>query len=172
MSPSTDLFLQTALEIITLFFLLIGLVGLIFPIFPGLTIMWFATLIYAIIQWWGDKMTGWDWFLFAIITILMIVGNFADNVIIASKMRDHYIPWSSIIIAFTAGILVSIFLTPLVGLLAAPLALFLAEWYRLKDRWAAFKSTKVYMIGWGWAFGVRFIIGIAIIGSWMAWAWL
>jgi uncharacterized protein YqgC (DUF456 family) len=166
------LLLQIALETFTLFALLVGLFGLIVPVFPGLTIMWLATLVYALIQNAADKMTGWDWFAFALITLLMIGGNIVDNIIIAKKMRDQYIPWSSILIAFAAGIIVSIFFTPLVGLVAAPLGLFLAELRRLKNRDEAIKSTKAYMIGWGWAFGARFIIGLAITSLWMLWAWI
>jgi len=164
--------LQIALETFTLFVLLVGLFGLIMPVFPGLVIMWLGTLVYAIIQSSADKMTGWDWFAFALITILMIVGNIADNIIIARKMRDQYIPWSSILLAFAAGIVASIFFTPIIGLIAAPLGLFLAELRRLKNRDEAIKSTKAYMVGWGWAFGARFIIGVAITGLWMLWAWI
>jgi hypothetical protein len=102
----------------------------------------------------------------------MIVGNIADNLIIARKMRDKYIPWSSILFAFAASIIASIFFTPLIGLIAAPAGLFLAESRRLKNRDAAVDSTKAYMIGWGWAFGVRFLIGILMIGFWMLWAWV
>lgn len=165
-------FLQVALETMTLFALIVGLVGLIVPVFPGLTVMWLATLVYALIQGAADKMTGWDWFAFAIITLLMIVGNIVDNLIIAAKMRDQFIPWSSILLAFAAGIVVSIFFTPLVGLVAAPAGLFLAELNRLKNRDEAIKSTKAYMIGWGWAFAARFLIGLTMIGLWMLWAWL
>jgi uncharacterized protein YqgC (DUF456 family) len=166
------LFLQIALETFTLFALLVGLFGLIVPVFPGLTIMWLATLVYALVQNAADKMTGWDWFAFVIITLLMIGGNIADNIIIARKMRDHFIPWGSILLAFAAGIVASIFFTPIIGLVAAPLGLFLAELRRLKNRDEAIKSTKAYMIGWGWAFGARFTIGIAITGLWMLWAWI
>ena len=109
---------------------------------------------------------------FAIITTLMIGGNIVDNIIIAAKMRNHYIPWSSILLAFAAGIVVSIFFTPIIGLVAAPLGLFLAELRRLKDRDAAIASTKASMIGWGWAFGARFAIGLVMIGLWMLWAWI
>ncbi|MDQ2693696.1 MAG: DUF456 family protein, partial [Chloroflexota bacterium] len=91
--------------------------------------------------------------------------------IIAHKMRDRYVPWSSILFAFGAGIVASIFFTPLVGLVAAPAGLFLAESRRLRDREAAIATTKAYVIGWGWAFGFRFLIGLAIIGFWMVWAW-
>jgi uncharacterized protein YqgC (DUF456 family) len=163
---------QVILETFTLFVLIIGLLGLIVPVFPGLTVMWLGTLVYALIQAAAGKMTGWDWFLFVLITLLMIVGNIVDNVIIARKMRDKYIPWSSILIAFAAGIIASFFLTPLGGLIAAPLGLFLAEVSRLKNREAAIESTKAYMIGWGWAFGARFIIGLMITGFWMLWAWV
>jgi uncharacterized protein YqgC (DUF456 family) len=164
--------LQIALQTFTLFVLFVGLLGLIVPIFPGLTIMWLGTLLYALIQNSAGNMTGWDWFLFSLITLLMIVGNIADNLIIARKMRDKYIPWSSILFAFAASIIASIFFTPLIGLIAAPAGLFLAESRRLKNRDAAVDSTNAYMIGWGWAFGVRFLIGILMIGFWMLWAWV
>jgi len=164
--------LQVILEALTLFVLLVGLLGLIVPVFPGLTVMWLGTLVYALIQNAAGNMTGGKWFLFGLITVLMIVGNIADNLIIARKMRDKYIPWSSILWAFAAGIVASLFFTPLIGLIAAPAGLFLAEMSRLKNREAAIDSTKAYMIGWGWAFGVRFLIGLVMTGFWIIWAWV
>ena len=172
MPPDFQLFLQAILEIFTLFVLLVGLLGLIIPVFPGLTIMWLGTLVYAVLQNSAGNMTSWHWVIFGIITVLMIVGNIVDNLIIAYKMRDKYIPWSSILFAFAAGIVDSIFFTPLIGLVAAPAGLYLAESRRLKNNDAAIQSTKAYMIGWGWAFGVRFAIGLVMTGLWMLWAWV
>jgi uncharacterized protein YqgC (DUF456 family) len=163
---------QFLLDWFTLFVLLVGLVGLIVPVFPGLTVMWLGTLVYALLEYSAHQMTGWNWFLFALITLLMIVGNVIDNIIITAKMRDQYIPWSSILIAFAASLLASLFLTPIGGLVAAPLGLFAAEVARLRDRSKALASTKAYMIGWGWAFAARFLIGLAMTGSWMLWAWV
>lgn len=172
MTPEIEMFLLVILETLTLFALIVGLLGLIVPIFPGLVIMWLGTLVYAILQNAAGNMTGWKWFIFGIITLLMITGSIADNIIIASKMRDKYVPWSSILFAFGASLVASLFFTPLIGLVAAPVGLFLAESRRLKDRDAAVESTKTYMIGWGWAFGVRFLIGLVMIGLWMIWAWV
>ena len=172
MDPGFQLFLQVILETLTLFVLLVGLVGLIVPVFPGLVVMWLGALVYALFQSAAGKMTGWDWFLFALITALMLFGNIADNLIIARKMRDQYVPWSSILIAFATGIIVSLIFTPLGGLIASPLGLLVAEVSRLKDRDKAIASTKAYMIGWGWAFGARFLIGIAMTGLWMLSAWV
>ena len=172
MPPELQVAFQVLLETFTLFVLLVGLLGLIIPVFPGLVIMWLGTLVYALIQNGSGQMTGWQWFLFGVITVLMIVGNVADNLIIARKMRDKYIPWSSIILAFIASIVVSLFLTPIGGLIAAPLTLLAAEYNRLKDRGKAIDSTKAYMVGWGWAFAARFLIGLGMIGLWMLWAWV
>ena len=172
MTPEFELLLQVILETLILFALIVGLLGLIVPIFPGLVIMWLATLVYAILQNAAGNMTGWKWFIFGIITLLMITGSIADNLIIARKMRDKYVPWSSILFAFAASLVASLFFTPLIGLVAAPVGLFLAESRRLNDREAAVDSTKAYMIGWGWAFGARFLIGLVMIGFWMLWAWI
>lgn len=172
MTPELQIFLRAVLEAFTLFALIVGLLGLIVPVFPGLVIMWLGTLVYAIIEGAAGNMTGWKWFLFGVITILMITGSVVDNIIIARKMRDKYIPWSSIVWAFAAGVVASLFFTPLIGLVAAPAGLFLAESSRLKNREAAIDSTKAYMIGWGWAFGARFLIGLVMIGFWMIWAWV
>lgn len=172
MTPELELFLQVILETLTLFALIVGLLGLIVPVFPGLVVMWLGTLVYAIIQNSAGNMNDWKWVIFGVITVLMITGSIVDNIIIAYKMRDKYIPWSSILFAFAAGIIVSLFFTPLIGLVAAPVGLFLAESRRLNDRDAALDSTKAYMIGWGWAFGVRFLIGLIMLGFWMLWAWV
>jgi uncharacterized protein YqgC (DUF456 family) len=172
MNPELELFLQVVLETLTLFALVVGLLGLIVPVFPGLVVMWLGTLLYALIQNSAGSMTNVKWLIFGIITVLMIGGSIVDNLIIAYKMRDRYIPWSSILFAFGAGLVASIFFTPIIGLVAAPVGLFLAESRRLKDNEAAVASTKAYMIGWGWAFGFRFLIGLVILGLWMLWAWV
>ena len=165
-------FLTVVFQSLTLFILLAGLAGLLIPVFPGLFVMWLATLIYAITQYSIGGMTVWDWVLFSLITILMIVGNVIDNIIIARHMRDHEVPWSSIAISFIAGVIASLFATPLVGMLASPAGLFLAEWIRLKDRKAAFAATRAWMTGWGWSVAARFVIGIVMIGLWMLWAFI
>ena len=172
MSIDIPLILQFIVQTLTLFFLLLGLLGLIIPVFPGLTVMWIATLIYAIVQSANGLMGGIDWFLFALITILMIGGNVLDNIIIASKMRGHEIPWKNILLCYGVGIIVSLFFTPLAGLVASPLSLLGLEYLRFKDWKQARESAKVFMIGWGASFAARFGIGILMVIFWMLWAWL
>ena len=172
MSLDFPFWFQIIIQTLTLFFLLVGLFGLIIPVFPGLTVMWLAALFYALVQS-ANGLMGWvDWLLFAIITLLMIGGNVLDNIIIAKKMRGHDIPWKSILLSYAVGILASLFFTPLIGLVAAPLSLLGWEYLRLRDQKLAFESAKVFMIGWGASFAARFGVGILMVIFWMLWAWL
>jgi len=172
MPPDFPFFFQVIVQTFTLFFMLVGLFGLIVPVFPGLTVMWLAALVYALVQS-ASGLMGWvDWLLFAFITLFMIGGNIVDNIIIASKMRGHEIPWKTIILCYIVGIVVSLFFTPLAGLVASPLALLGLEYLRFRDKKLAFESAKVFMIGWGASFAARFGIGILMVIFWMLWAWL
>jgi uncharacterized protein len=160
---------EVVLQTVTLFVLLIGLLGLLIPVFPALVVMWLATLFYALIENYLGRMSWIEWTLFALITLLMLVGSVIDNIIIARKMRGQSIPWSSIGLAFLAGILASIFLTPFIGMAASPLSLFGVEYIRLRDRKLAFTSAKTYMIAWGWSFAAVFGIGLLMIVLWLVW---
>ena len=160
------------LQGITLAVLLIGWAGLLVPVFPGLIVMWLATMLYALIQSAAGRM-GWiDWTLFALISLPMIAGSLVDNLIIARQMRGRRVPWRSILLAYLAGLLGSVFFTPLVGIAASPLALYAAESARLRDRKLGFESARAYMVAWGWAFVAVFTIGALMIMLWALWAFL
>ncbi len=161
---------QIALQTLTLFVLLVGWLGILVPVFPGLLIMWLGTLFYALVQSDAGRMDWLSWTWFAIITVLMLLGSVIDNIIIARKMRGRAIPWTSIALAFLAGLVGSVFLTPLIGLLAAPLTLFVVEAIRLHSRRLGFGSAKAYMIAWGWSFAAVFAVGFLIIAVWLIWA--
>jgi uncharacterized protein len=157
------------LRLIVLAIMLFGLVGLIIPVLPGLVIIWVPALVYGII-------TGFNWtsgILFAIMTVLMLVGNVVDNVIMGAKARQQGASWLAIGIAIVLGIIGSIVFPPFGGLIAALIGLFAVEYFRLRDLQKAVDSTRSMAIGCGWAAVIRFGIGIIMIllwGAWILWA--
>jgi uncharacterized protein len=166
------LWLEYVVQWITLSFMLVGLVGMVIPIFPGIIIIWLAALVYAVVEAFAGKMGLWDWVLFALVTVLMVAGSFVDNIIIAKKLRETGTPWKSIGIGYAAGLVSSLFLTPFAALLITPLAMYGAEYWRLRDARQAFDSAKSWLIGFGWSFVALFSIGATMIGLWLLWAWL
>ncbi|RME88452.1 MAG: DUF456 domain-containing protein [Anaerolineae bacterium] len=166
----TDLqfWLQVTVETLTLLIMLVGLIGLVIPIFPGLVVIWLASLGYGL----ATGFTTRGWVIFALLTLLMLAGNVVDNVLMGAKARQGGASWLSIALGLIGGIVGSLLFPPLGGILGAPLVLFLAEFIRQRQAPKALRSVGALMIGWGWSFIIRFIIGLLMTGLWMFWAWV
>ena len=168
MPTDLEFWLKVGIEALTLFALIVGTAGLIIPVFPGLVINWVAILIYGIVSGFGIK----GWIIFILVTILMIVGNVIDNVLMGKKARESGASWLSIGTGYIASILVSLILSPIAGLAAAPVGVFLVEFIRRKGWHKALHVSWSLMVGWGWSIAIRITIGIVMIGLWMIWTWL
>jgi uncharacterized protein len=162
------IWLEASLFAATLFFMLVGLLGLFVPAFPGLTIIWLSALVYGILS------GGFDWvagLLFVLISILWLVGTFGDNVLMGAGARKGGATWFSIILGGIAGILGTVLFPPFGGLLAAPLTVLLFEYLHKRDLRRAFLAVRGLAIGWGLTFFLRFGVGILMILLWLIWAW-
>jgi uncharacterized protein len=160
--------LETTIYILTFLTMLVGLFGLIIPIFPGNVVMWLAALVYGLVFGFG-RLGG---IIFGIITLLMFVAVLADNFLMGAKAREKGAAWGSIILALVAGIVGTIVLPPIGGIIAAPMVLYLMEMQRLGDSEEAKDVVKALLIGWGLAFVVRFGIGVVMFALWGIWAYI
>ncbi len=154
------------LQIVVLSVMLVGVVGLIFPILPGLTIIWLTALVYGIV-------TGFNWVsgvLFGIMTVIMLIGNVMDNFIMGAAAREQGASWIAIGIALVLAVAGSLLFPPFGGLIAALLGLFAYEFYRLRNWNKALESVKGMASGCGWSAVARAALGLLMIGLWMIWA--
>ncbi len=158
--------LSTSVTVITLIVMLLGLFGLIMPVFPGLVIIWLAALGFGLISGFGTV----GWVVFGLMTVLMLIGNISDGILMGKKAMEYGAAKSSMVLALFAGLFFSLILSPIGGLIVAPLVLYLAEKHQGRSKEEALKTTKGLMIGWGWSFLLRFAIGLVMIGLWVIWA--
>ena len=158
---------EAALTTITLVVMLVGLIGLVIPIFPGTLVIWLAALGYGLIK--GFNTLGIA--IFAVLTILMAVSLVIDNVLMGAGARNRGASWCTTAIALVAGILGTIFFPPLGGLIAAPLAILLFEFLRLKDLRQAWSAFIGLAAGWGVSFFVVLTIGLLMVLLWGIWVW-
>jgi uncharacterized protein YqgC (DUF456 family) len=156
-----------ALLFITQFVMLAGLLGLVVPVYPGLVIMWLAALGYGVIQGFG-AVGIW---IFVIQTVLMLIGSLVDNLMMAVGGRQGGASWGSILVAIAAGILGTLFVPPIGGIIAAPLAVMGLEYLRLRDWKQAWLALRGMATGLGLSFFIRFGIGIVMMGLWWIWVW-
>lgn len=151
---------------LTLLIMILGLVLLIIPIFPGITVIWLAALLYGIV-------TGFDTLgivMFVLITIGMIAGVSADNILMGAGARRGGASWLTIGVALLAGIVGTILFPPIGGFIAVPVAIFLLELARIREWRGAWRATRGLALGWGLSFLVRFIIGLVMISAFLVWA--
>ncbi len=156
---------ELVVTLITGLVLLFGLATL--PVLPGLVIMWIALAGYGLLLGFGS-LGGW---IFAVETLLMVIGVFIDNIIMGAKAKADGATWTSLAVAGIAALVGTLLIPmPIVGgLLAAFAALYLAEYWRWRDAHQAWQTTRGLLIGWGWAFAARFAIGLLMIGLWLLW---
>ncbi len=160
--------LGLTLRVATLIVMLVGLFGLVVPVFPGIVVIWLAALGYGLAAGFG----GAGVWVFAAMTVLMVVGATIDNILMARGAHVGGAAWYSIAAALVAGLAGTYFFPPLGGLVAAPLVLLGVEYLRQRDHRAAWEATRGYLWGCGWAFVVRFGLGVVMIALWAAfWAW-
>lgn len=147
----------------------IGLLGLLFYIIPGLTIIWLAVLVYAIVT----GFTVPTAILFGIITLLMIGGNLIDNLLMGAEAKKTGASWIAVVVALVAGIAGTFLLPPFGGLIFAALSILIVEWIRKRDLREGAKSAGGILRGCGLAVVSRFAIGLLMIGLWVIWViWL
>jgi uncharacterized protein len=146
--------------------MLIGLVGVIIPIFPGILVIWLAALGYGLLS--GFDTLGWVMFVF--ISLAMVAGLTVDNILMGVGARKGGASWWAIIIGFVAGVIGTLIFPPIGGLIAAPAAVMLWEFRRGKNWGRAWLATRGLALGWFISIVARFGIGSLMIGLWFIWA--
>ena len=84
--------LELIFSLIILAGMLVTLCGLLVPVFPGLVVIWLLALLYGLVAGFGTLGAV----LFVIITVLAILGEIADNLLMSKKARQEGARWLSI----------------------------------------------------------------------------
>jgi len=152
---------------VTQFVMLIGLVGSLIPLFPGLLIMWLASLSFGFLHGWNPL----GIVLFIVITVLFVLSTFVDNLFMGAGAYKGGAHWVSIVVALVAGIAGTIIFPPFGGIIAAPLAVFLVEFARVRDARKALRALTGMATGFGISYVVRFGMGLVVMALWWLWVW-
>ena len=159
MNPSTGLVI---LQWAALTVMLLGELGMLTMLVPGLTIIWGAALAYWLVA--GFSRTSG--IAFGIMTLLMLAGYLADNLIMGASSRQKGTSWLAIGVALAGGVAGSLIWPPFGGLIAALVLVFAVEYFRLRNWRQALKSMQTMAAGCGWAVVARMLIGATMILIW------
>ncbi|OGO15252.1 MAG: hypothetical protein A2Z14_14520 [Chloroflexi bacterium RBG_16_48_8] len=145
--------------------MLFGLLGVLLPMIPDLIIIWGAALGYGLLVGWGES---GPW-LFGAITVFGLIGVVSEIWMSGMGGKLGGASLKSILVGVILGFLGFIFLTPIGGLVLLLVGTFTMEYYRLGNAEAALKGMLGVGLGYGASFGVKLLLGIAMIGLWVLW---
>jgi hypothetical protein len=154
--------------------MLIGLIGVILPIVPGVGFIWLVALVYAI----AERFATIDPLTFAALTILGAIGLSADLWMGHAGAKVGGASIWSLLAGLVLGAIGAIVGLVFLGIGALPgvivgtvLGIVLAEWYRRRDWREAFKAAGGWLIGCTLSGGVQFLVGILmiVIFAWQVW---
>ena len=146
--------------------MLAGLVGIVVPLVPGLTLIWGAALIWAL-----DERSDTAWIVLGIMTPLAVAGILVGSLLPASRASRAGAPrW--VLAAGGIGMVVGFFVIPVLGaVVGGPAGIFLAELLRVRDPALAWRTTLETLRGLGLGAAAQVAVGLIMVALWAAAAW-
>jgi uncharacterized protein YqgC (DUF456 family) len=126
----------TGLEIVCGIVILVGIVGTVVPVLPGMVLVWAAVLVWAIAT--AEPL---GWVTFGVVTVLLAVGMVVKYLLPGKHMKAQGIPGSTLWLG-AAGAVIGFFAIPVVGTpIGFVLGIYLAELQRVGSA-EAWPTTK------------------------------
>jgi uncharacterized protein len=142
--------------------MLVGLVGTVLPIVPGLGLIMGAGLVWALVG--GQGALGWA--VAIVMVVVGVAGMAIASALPARRTAAAGAPWWILVVG-AIGVVVGFFAMPVVGaLLGGPVAVFVAELIRLRRLGPAWRSTAEALKGQAVGIGVQLVAGVVMISLW------
>lgn len=140
-------------------FIILGIIGTLVPMLPGILLIWLAVLTYVLSY--GMEAIGWP--LFLLITLIALVVGTSDLWMSLLGAKSGGASGRSLLLG-TLGAIVGSFIVPLLGTIIGYAVGILLSEYRQRGDWsAAVKASLGGLAGWGVATAVQLGGGLLIL---------
>jgi uncharacterized protein len=147
-------------EVFVALAILVGLVGVLVPILPGLVLVLAAVLVWAV-----DVGSGAAWTTFVLVTAILVAGTVVKYAVPGRRLKTSGIPSSTTWFGVGLGI-VGFFVVPVIGLfIGFVLGVYLAEHRRVGSA-AAWPSTKEALRAVGVSILIELAAGVLAALTW------
>lgn len=147
---------------IALVVMLVGMIGVIVPVMPGLVVVWVASVGTTL--WVATDVVGWS--VAAVLTVLFALGTLATVYLPARRGRRGGAPRRSLAVA-ALGAAVGFVVIPVIGFLVGGFGAFLlAEQQRLGEWGPAWSSLATVVRAYGLGVLVELGLGLTMIAIW------
>lgn len=157
---------MSALEVLLGLAMLVGLIGVVLPIFPGLILIAGAGLVWALAE---SSLLGW--MVFGIMSAAAIAGMILGTSLPARRAAAQGAPpW--VVLAGVAGMVIGFFAIPVVGALVGfPAGVFVAEFFRHHQLAEAWRATLDALTTVGVGIAIQLGAGVLMVATWAMAVW-
>jgi uncharacterized protein YqgC (DUF456 family) len=149
-------------EVLVALAILVGLVGILVPVLPGLVLILAAVLVWAV-----DVGSGTAWTVFVVAALVLVAGTVVKYAVPGRRLKASGIPSSTTWFGVGLGI-VGFFVIPVVGLVIGfVLGVYLAEHRRVGPA-AAWPSTREALRAVGVSILIELTAGVVAALAWVA----
>lgn len=142
--------------------MLVGLIGVVVPIIPGLVLVLLATVLWA-----SERGDARAWIVVGVAVVVYAAGMVTQYVLPGQVMRRAGVGTLTLLLAVVLAV-VGFFAVPVVGApLGFVLGIFLVELTRHHDRDRAWTTTQSALRGVMASIGIELIAGFAIVLVWV-----
>jgi len=154
---------DSAITLLSGIAIVVGIIGVIVPVLPGLLLCWLGVLGWAIFF---DG--GWSkWLVFGVVTAIALVGTVVKYAWPGRNLKRSGVPNRTLFFGGLLG-LVGFFVVPVVGLvLGFVLGVYLSEHVRARNSRQAWQSTVHALKAAGLSMLIELAAGLAIAAVWI-----
>ena len=149
------------MEIVVALLMVVGVIGIVVPVLPGLLLVVAAVLLWAL-----EQGSAAGWVLFAVVAGLYVVGAVLQWLVPGKRMKRAGVSTSTLLAGVVAAIL-GAFVIPVVGLFVGfPAGIFLVSLVRTRDRREAARATGHALRAVGTNILIELATAFTIIAAW------
>jgi uncharacterized protein YqgC (DUF456 family) len=154
------LFAEGLLLFVVILLMLLGMIGIIFPLLPGIFLIWLGVALYV----WQTGFEVISIPLFLFISILVIFAGTSDLWLPYFGARRSGAAKRSYLLS-TVGAIIGSFLLPVIGtVIGFVLGLFIGEYWKHQNTGTAVQVSWGGLKGWGIATLIQLTAGVLVIG--------
>jgi uncharacterized protein YqgC (DUF456 family) len=145
--------------------MLLGLMGVLIPLFPDIVLIWGASLGYGLLIGWGEKGL---WF-FGFISLMGIAGVLADVWVSGIGAKWGGASIIAVLGGFLFGGIGLLVAGPIGAVIGLLLGTFIIEFLRLREAKRAAGAMIGAGLGCGISLGVKLLLALTMIVLWIIW---